>query len=62
MDGLVALLLKPRPLPRLCSLVMLLAEAALTTDPGEWWREVAALHAAANRRPGEAVDEDWPGH
>jgi putative hydrolase of HD superfamily len=27
-----------------------LAEAALRADPGEWWREVAALHAATTRR------------
>lgn len=28
-----------------------LAEMALRTEPGDWWREVAALHAARTRRP-----------
>ena len=26
-----------------------LARAAMSTDPGEWWREVAALHASKRR-------------
>lgn len=29
--------------------------------PGEWWRDVAALQAAASRRAAEASDEDRPG-
>jgi putative hydrolase of HD superfamily len=28
-----------------------LARAAMSTDPGDWWREVAAMHSAASRRP-----------
>jgi len=38
-----------------------LAGAELTADPGEWWRDVAALHAAASRCAAEASDEDRPG-
>jgi putative hydrolases of HD superfamily len=30
-----------------------LAQAALIADPGEWWREVAALHVASGRTPGQ---------
>jgi putative hydrolase of HD superfamily len=28
-----------------------LAQAALTADPGDWWREVAALHAGSSGTP-----------
>jgi putative hydrolases of HD superfamily len=30
-----------------------LAQAALIADPGEWWREVAALHLASGKKPGQ---------